>query len=141
MLTPPILLKLESPEEDQDRCVPVVETLALLTISEVGDGTVAVETVSSLEVLAMTVLKLGKTVMFSSWFRNIVGTTHISIEHGPLFEDFRFVVVIDTKSREENFVLVGRQCAREMLLCVSRLHAASLDKRPKGGVIEVVDVA
>lgn len=88
------------------------------------------------------------------------GKTYISKDDAPFAEDFGLVVVVDAEPGEEDLVLVGRECALiscqlpelgveevyvggylERLFGLRPIHAPELDERPKGCVVEVVDVA
>jgi hypothetical protein len=66
--------------------------------------------------------------------------SYISIQHTALSEDFRFVVVVDTKTRKEDFVLVSRDCTGEFLFSRSLFHSTFEHKSPECGIVEVVDV-
>lgn len=67
--------------------------------------------------------------------------TYVTIEHAPLFENVRFVVIIDSEARKQNLVLVRGHSPREFLLSSAILEAAFLNKGPECRVVEVVDVA
>ena len=61
-------------------------------------------------------------------------------DHTSLLEELGFVVVVDSKSGKEEFVLVLAQGAPQSSLC-RRLRFVSLqDERPEGCVVEIVDV-
>jgi hypothetical protein len=49
------------------------------------------------------------------------------------------LVVVDLKALEENLVLFGRNCSLECFMCLS-FSLAALNQRPKGGVVEIIDV-
>jgi hypothetical protein len=61
--------------------------------------------------------------------------THVSVHDSPFPETFRFVVVVDAKFLEKNFVFVFGHSAGKSLLCLTSSHAALLDERPEGGVV------
>jgi hypothetical protein len=70
----------------------------------------------------------------------IILITHVSVHNSPFPETLRFVVVVDPKFFEKNFVFVLGHGAGKSFLCLTSSHAALLDERPEGGVVEVVYV-
>jgi hypothetical protein len=61
--------------------------------------------------------------------------THVAVHNSPFPETFRFVVVVDAKFLEQNFVFVFGHGARKPLFGLTSSHAALLDKCPECGVV------